>query len=71
MTDTFTCTSSAPYDRHIYHLHLKNGEVINFDCYENLQGYWFTHNQIPDYLDFVEVLDKVKSKKNKNRKGFG
>lgn len=66
----FTCTSADPYDRHTYCLHLKNGSVINFDCYEDLQVHWFTHSQIPDYLDVVEVLDKPKRKEKVKASGF-
>jgi hypothetical protein len=65
MTDTFTCTSNAPYDRHKYELHLKNKQKINFDYWQDLQTYWFQYYQVPDYLDFVVVLDK------KKKKGFG
>lgn len=61
-SNSFTCTSDLPYDRHTYRLHLKNGKFINFEHYEEVQAYWFTHNQIPEYLNVVEVLDKRKEK---------
>jgi hypothetical protein len=67
--ETFSQTSYEPYNRHTYCLHLKNNKVLNFDNWEEAQAYWFTFNQVPDYLDFFEVLDIPKTKvKNK---GFG
>jgi hypothetical protein len=62
MDKTFTQTSHEPYDRHNYRLYLQNGKVMNFDNWEDAQVYWFTYNQVPDYLDFFEVLDKPKEK---------
>jgi hypothetical protein len=64
----FTCTSDKPYDRHTYRVYLKSEKFLNFEHYEEVQAYWFTHNQIPDYLDVIEVLDK--SKKKVKSKGF-
>lgn len=65
MTDTFTCTSNTPYDRHTYQLHLKNNKTINFNDWEDVQAYWFQYSQVPDYLDHIIVLDK------KGKGGFG
>ena len=65
---TFTQTSHEPYDRHTYRLYLHNKKVLNFDDYQELQSYWFSHNQIPDYLNVIEVLDKPK--KRSQTKGF-
>ena len=53
---TFTCTSSAPYDRHTYKLHLKDGRTTIFHDYEQLRAYWMQTNQIMG-LSHVEVLD--------------
>jgi len=66
MTQTFTCTSSDPYDRHDYEVLLKNGKKVMFDNWEDVQIYWFTNNNIPDYLDYVIAKDKKKVKS----KGF-
>lgn len=60
-----------PYDRHNYELVLKNGKTVFFDDWTDAQGYWFAHNQIPDYLDFINVLDKSKRKEKVKTKGFG
>lgn len=66
MTQTFTCTSDAPYDRHDYEIVLKNNKKIFFDNWTDTQAYWFNHVQIPDFLDFIIVKDKQKVK----NKGF-
>lgn len=66
MTETFKCTSDAPYDRHNYEVVLKNGKKVFFNDWEDAQGYWFTNSQIPDFLDFIIVKDKKKIKS----KGF-
>jgi hypothetical protein len=67
--ETFSQTSYEPYNRHKYRLYLKNGKVLNFDDWGDVQAYWFTYNQVPDYLDLIEVLDKPKEKVK--TKGFG
>ena len=67
MTSTFTCTSADPYVRHDYEIVLKDGKKIFFDNWEDTQVYWFTHQQIPDFLDIVIVKDKKKIK----TQGFG
>lgn len=66
MTQTFTCTSDAPYDRHTYEITLKNDTKVIFDNWEDTQVYWWQHCQIPDFLDLINVIDKKKSKS----KGF-
>jgi len=66
MTQIFTCTSADPYDRHNYEVFLKNGKKVMFDNWEDVQIYWFTNNNIPDYLDYVIAKDKKKVKS----KGF-
>lgn len=38
MTQTFKCTSDAPYDRHNYEVVLKNGKKVFFDNWEDTQG---------------------------------
>ena len=67
MMKTFSQTSHKPYNRHIYRLHLCDKKTIDFDDYETAQAYWFNRNQVPDYLNYFEVLDKPKIKS----KGFG
>ena len=69
MIQTFTQTSHEPYNRHHYRLYLKSGKNITFENYEEAQVYWFSHHQVPDYLDVIEVLDKPKKKVKS--KGFG
>ena len=69
MMETFSQTSYEPYNRHNYRLRLKSGKILNFDHYEDVQAYWFTYNQVPDYLDLIEVLDKPKEKVKS--RGFG
>ena len=69
MTNTFSQTSNAPYDRHHYEILLKTGKTVFFDDWSAAHEYWWSHCQIPNYLDVVKVLDK---KKNKEKvKGFG
>ena len=60
--EVFRQTSDTPYDRHNYEIVLKTGKTVFFDDWEDAQGYWFVHQQIPDYLDYVKVLDKPKKK---------
>lgn len=69
--EVFLQTSDAPYDRHNYELVLKSGKTVFFDDWTDVQGYWFVHQQIPDYLDFINVLDKSKRKEKVKTKGFG
>jgi hypothetical protein len=66
MTDTFTCTSNAPYDRHNYEVVLKNGKNVFFEDWEDAQVYWWSNCQIPDFLDLIIIKDKQKVKS----KGF-
>lgn len=66
MTQSFSCTSDAPYDRHTYEVVLKNGKKVFFDDWEEVQVYWWQHGQIPDFLDVVIAKDKKKVKS----KGF-
>jgi hypothetical protein len=66
MTTTFSCTSDDPYDRHNYEVVLKSNKKVLFDNWLDTQQYWFTHCQIPDFLDFIIVKDKQKVKS----KGF-
>lgn len=67
MSNTFTCTSDSPYDRHTYEIVLKTGESVFFNHWEEAQVYWFNYCQVPDYLDVILVKDKEKPKS----KGFG
>ena len=66
MTPFFTCTSSDLYDRHDYHVVLKDGKILKFSNWQDVQEYWFNHNQLLNYLDVVIVKDKAKVKS----KGF-
>lgn len=67
MTQSFKCTSDAPYDRHNYEVVLKNDKRVFFDNWEDTQVYWYQNCQIPDFLDVIIVKDKEKVK----TKGFG
>ena len=67
----FQKTCNKPYDRHFYKLYLKTGKSVIFDDFEDAQSYWFNHSQVPDYLNFIEVLDKSKSKEKMKVSGFG
>lgn len=58
----FKQTSDLPYNRHNYEIILKTGKTVFFGDWDGVQEYWFVHNQIPDYLDYVKVLDKPKKK---------
>lgn len=62
LPEFFNQTSDASYDRHNYELVLKTGKTLFFGNWDEVLGYWFVHNQIPDYLDYVKVLDKPKKK---------
>lgn len=62
MSQLFTCTSTAPYDRHTYKVVLKTGKNKTFDCWEDAQGYWFQNSHIPDFLDVIIVKNKKKRK---------
>lgn len=66
MTQTFTCTSDTPYDRHDYEIVLKSGKIQFFDNWEDTWMYWYQNCQIPDFLDIIIVKDKQKVKS----KGF-
>jgi hypothetical protein len=67
--EIFSQTSDVPYDRHHYEVCLTTGKPIFFDNWSSAQEYWWNHHQIPDYLSFINVLDK-KQKKVKSG-GFG
>lgn len=71
MDKVFTQTSYEPYDRHTYSIALKSGEVVNFDDWDAVQAFWFTHTQIPDFLDCIIVHDKKKGKEIVKPRGFG
>jgi hypothetical protein len=71
LPEFFQQTSDASYNRHNYELVLKSGKTVFFDDWTDVQGYWFVHQQIPDYLDFINVLDKSKRKEKVKTKGFG
>jgi len=58
---SFTCTSTALYDRHKYRLVFKNKKSIVFDDYEVLRSSWFQYSS-SGTLDHVEILDAKESK---------
>lgn len=58
MTNSFKCTSSDPYDRHTYEVLLKNGKKILFDEWEDAQIFWYQNWQTPNYLNFIQIVDK-------------
>lgn len=66
MTQLFTCTSDAPYDKHDYEVVLKSKKKVFFDNWEDAQVYWYQNSQIPDFLDVIIIKDKQKVKS----KGF-
>jgi len=68
---SFSCTSSDPYDRHHYEVCLKTGKTLFFDDWAAVQEYWWTHCQIPNYLDVINVLDRKKRKEKVKAIGFG
>jgi len=68
---SFTCTSDLPYGRHNYEIVLKNGKKIFFDNWDHCQVFRFQNSQIPDFLDVINVLDRLKSKEKQNKGGFG
>lgn len=63
--NSFTCTSTAPYDRHSYEIVLKNQSCVFFETWEEAQAYWCQHCKIPDFLNVVIVHDR------KTKPGFG
>jgi hypothetical protein len=70
MTQMFTCTSDDLYDRHTYEVVLKSGKNQFFEHWEDVQKYWFQNNQIPDFLNYVIVKDKKKTKEKVKGSGF-
>jgi hypothetical protein len=50
---------------------LKTGEIVNFDDWDAVQVFWFTHREIPNYLDYVIVNSKKKGKELVKPRGFG
>jgi hypothetical protein len=66
MTQLFTCTSDAPYDKHDYEVVLKSKKKVFFNNWEDAQVYWYQNSQIPDFLDVIIIKDKQKVKS----KGF-
>lgn len=69
MTEHFTQTSDAPYDRHLYKICYHCGdhgcEHQIVESWEEVQEIWW--NSIPQFISHVEVLDVPK----KSGKGFG
>jgi hypothetical protein len=69
MDKIFTHTSDGLYDRHCYKIILKNQKSLIFNNWEDTKEFWFNYNQVPDYLELIEVVDKTKQKERKI--GFG
>ena len=60
LPEFFEQTSDEPYDRHIYRLVLADGETIESDAWDVIQGAWF---QLPAlFTSHIDVLDKPKLK---------
>jgi len=55
----FTETSDELYDRHIYKIVSKTGEIINVDNWMQAREIWWNKKQ---FLSHVEVLDAKQSK---------
>ncbi len=70
MMQTFKQTSDDPYGRHTYEIVLKGNKNKFFEHWEDAQKYWFDNSRVPDFLDFIVVNDKKKSKEKVKRKGF-
>jgi len=65
MEEYHTCTSTEPYDRHLYEVHL-NGKKYTFEDYDEVRR--ICHNT--DAV--VYVIDNKKTKKRvSDSKGFG
>ena len=65
MEEYHTCTSTEPYDRHLYEVHL-NGEKYVFDDYEHVRRVCHNTDAV------VYVIDNKKTKKRvSDSKGFG
>jgi hypothetical protein len=63
---------SEPYTRHLYEIHLNDGQVVVVDDYDHVQFIW--HMTPENLRGWVEVIDPKPEKKSKNRKksgGFG
>jgi hypothetical protein len=68
MSQAFTQTSDAPYDRYDYVIVAKNGQRLQFGDYLQMQRVWMLSND-EGTLSHVEVLDRIEKKKPV--KGFG
>jgi len=61
MTESFTQTSSMPYNRHRYKLVYADQKSVIYEDYEDVQLAWF--QTASQFLSHIEVLDKpTKSK---------
>lgn len=61
--ETFTCTSTAPYDRHWYKVWCIDNSVKVLQSYEEVYDAWWNFKQ---YISHVEVIDV----RSKGGKGF-
>ena len=53
---TFESTSDKPYDRHLYQLVMKTGQVFMYEDYEMLRAAWFQLCHLGN-LDRVVIID--------------
>jgi hypothetical protein len=63
--------SDQPYDRHTYEIVLTNGKKLKFDYWEDAQVFWFQNCRIPDFLDFVLVVDRDLGRPKRSKGGGG
>lgn len=68
MTQFFTVTSDAPYDRHHYILHYMNGKQVKYEDYDLARKAWMDYDK--RYVDYIEVIDIPKKKSKSSKGGF-
>ena len=57
--ETFTCTSTALYDRHYYKVWCKDNSVKILQSWDEVQTTWWNFHQ---YISHIEVIDEKQSK---------
>jgi len=68
MTQFFTVTSDAPYDKHHYILHHTNGKKKKYEEYDLVRKAWMDYDK--RYVDYIEVIDIPKKKSKSSKGGF-
>lgn len=68
MTQFFTVTSDAPYDRHHYILHYTNRKQVKYEDYDLARKAWMDYDK--RYVDYIEVIDIPKKKSKSSKGGF-